>query len=254
MLIRRGKFLTMGLWGSALTLVGAMATSTTVLAKPDRAPLLTSPKTFADWCTVHQTPPLKQRQEIPWEIKSTVALVLATLGTQDCTQAQTKLHQVTDLRITDFTPYPATTPIPPSSYLRLDAPAGLDLGLLFRALPNVRRLDLHKIYIPDFTPLKALTQLEELDISDTGLHDLKSLATLSTLVRLDISRNEIKDLTPLAGLKALRHLDVRYNQVRDFRVLDQWPQLHRLGLSHNPIDPATCPGRWGDACDPHDNH
>jgi len=130
-------------------------------AKVTAAPTKT-PKTFTEWC--------EQKGSLPEETRHTVEVLLKIAKTQNCSQANQTLTNLTSLtfgknQISDIKP--------------------------LSSLTNLTSLDLEKNKISDIKPLSNLTNLTRLYLAENQISDIKPLSNLTNLTSLELGRNPL---------------------------------------------------------------
>lgn len=134
-----------------------MCTESSAVAQSEYA--LVTFETFADWY-------LNQASLTP-ETRHTVQVLLAEAGTQDCTQAEESLNNLTELvlwrsEIVDVIPLASLTHL---TGLSLDINNIVDVS----PLTSLTNLTLYESKISDIAPLTGLTNLKVLGLTEIRL-------------------------------------------------------------------------------------
>ncbi|MBD2280980.1 leucine-rich repeat domain-containing protein, partial [Aphanizomenon flos-aquae] len=116
-----------------------------------------TPKTFTEWC--------QKKGSLPEEIRDTVEVFLKIAKTQNCSQANQTLTNLTSLtfeknQISDIKP--------------------------LSSLTNLTSLTFEKNQISDIKPLSSLTNLTSLTLGDNPIKDIKPLSSLTNLTSLTL--------------------------------------------------------------------
>jgi internalin A len=171
-----------------------------------------TPKTFTEWC--------EQKGSLPEETRHTVEVLLKIAKTQNCSQANQTLTNLTSLflagnQISDIKP--------------------------LSSLTNLTSLALLINKISDITPLSNLTNLTTLYLEGNQISDIKPLSNLTNLTFLILDNNQISDIKSLSSLTNLTSLSLLNNKISDITPLSNLTNLTDLSLSINPLVSKQCP-------------
>ena len=163
-------------------------------------------QTFAQWCN--------SRNNLPSETQKTIEVLLQKAGTSNCSRADEKLSEATELmlfrrQLSDLRPLSSLTNL---SELWLDTNYISDLSPL-AALTNLKKLWLENNKIADITPLSGLGGLTHLSLENNLVSDVRSLSRLSNLTRLNLSTNNVSEIESLSALTSLTYLNLRGNPI-----------------------------------------
>jgi internalin A len=207
-------------------------------------------QTFTEWC--------QQKASLPQETRRTVEALLQVAETQNCSQANQMLTNLTELslggnQISDIKPLSNLTNLT-SLYLwenqisdikplsNLTNLTELSLGgnqisdiKPLSNLTNLTSLSLWKNQISDIKPLSNLTNLTSLSLWKNQISDIKPLSNLTNLTWLHLEENQISDIKPLSNLTNLTWLDLEENQISDIKPLSNLTKLTSLSLWENQI-------------------
>ncbi|WP_204106787.1 MULTISPECIES: leucine-rich repeat domain-containing protein [Spirulina sp. CCY15215] len=146
---------------------------------------------FRQWC--------EAKESLPEETRYTVEVLLKSIRTEDCYDANIKLS----------------------------------------ILNNLLGLSLLDNQVSDLTPLASLIQLDSLDLSNNQIEDVSLLANMSRLQFLELQDNRIQDVSPLAQLVDIRIINLDDNQIQDATSLGVFQNRESVCLRGNPLTPTS---------------
>ncbi|MCR5813618.1 MAG: hypothetical protein K6G15_03880 [Desulfovibrio sp.] len=125
--------------------------------------------------------------------------------------------------------------LPTLSSIMLSGGQPKDLTPLVQSLPNLQKLDLRDMLLPDLAPLSKLGSLTELNLHGSKLQDFSALAACAHLVKLGYYGTDAADYTTLGTLRQVRELEGGMTKLRDLAWIAVLPDLKSFSTISEPI-------------------